>query len=362
MASNVVAPRILEPISWTRKLSNNLLTLFAVGSSILVIVPLFAIFAYLVMKGVGSINWAFLTQTPKPVGEPGGGMGNAIVGSGLILALASLIGIPLGIGAGIYLSEYGRNWLANAVRFTADVLNGVPSIVVGISVYWLVVITQKHFSAVAGGVALGIMMIPTVSRATEEMLLMVPRTIREAAWGLGVSQWRATLSMTLRTASAGVITGVMLAFARAAGETAPLLVHGIWKSVLELQYQSADRGAAHSDFRLRDFAIRRVAQAGVGGCAGPDPADCSGGDGGASCDQPRHDEGSIIGDGCRDRSPKPESLVRKQRSAAQREHVDRCEPRDSTDWAFGLRQVDVRALPESHARDDPGDEGRWHGA
>ena len=223
MASNAVTPRILEPIGWTRKLSNNLLTLFAVGSSILVIVPLFAIFAYLVMKGVGSINWAFLTQAPKPVGEPGGGMGNAIVGSGIILGLASLIGIPLGIGAGIYLSEYGHNWLGNAVRFTADVLNGIPSIVVGISVYGLVVITQKHFSAVAGGVALGIMMIPTVSRATEEMLLLVPRTIREAAWGLGVSQWRATLSVTLKTASAGVITGVMLAFARAAGETAPLL-------------------------------------------------------------------------------------------------------------------------------------------
>jgi phosphate transport system permease protein len=223
MASNAVAPRILEPISWTRKLSNNVLTLFAIGSSILVIVPLFAIFAYLVMKGVGSINWAFLTQAPKPVGEPGGGMGNAIVGSGIILGLASLIGIPLGIGAGIYLSEYGHNWLGNAVRFTADVLNGIPSIVVGISVYGLVVITQKHFSAVAGGVALGIMMIPTVSRATEEMLLLVPRTIREAAWGLGVSQWRATLSVTLKTASAGVITGVMLAFARAAGETAPLL-------------------------------------------------------------------------------------------------------------------------------------------
>ena len=149
MASNAIAPRILESISWTRKLSNNLLTLFAVGSSILVIVPLFAIFAYLVMKGVGSINWAFLTQAPKPVGETGGGMGNAIVGSGIILGLASLIGIPLGIGAGIYLAEYGHNWLGNTVRFTADVLNGIPSIVVGISVYGLVVLTQKHFSAVA---------------------------------------------------------------------------------------------------------------------------------------------------------------------------------------------------------------------
>jgi phosphate transport system permease protein len=223
MASNAIAPRGLEPISWSRKVSNSLLTIFAVGSTILVIVPLFAIFAYLVMKGIGSINWAFLTQAPKPVGEPGGGMGNAIVGSGIILGIASLIGIPLGIGAGIYLAEYGRNWLGNSVRFTADVLNGIPSIVVGISVYGLVVITQKHFSAIAGGVALGIMMIPTVSRATEEMLLLVPRTIREAAWALGVSQWRATLSVTLKTASAGVITGVMLAFARAAGETAPLL-------------------------------------------------------------------------------------------------------------------------------------------
>ncbi len=223
MASNAIAPRTLEPISWSRKVSNNLLTIFAVGSTILVIVPLFAIFAYLVMKGIGSINWAFLTQAPKPVGETGGGMGNAIVGSGIILGLASLIGIPLGIGAGIYLAEYSRSLLGNSVRFTADVLNGIPSIVVGIAVYGLVVVTQKHFSAVAGGVALGIMMIPTVSRATEEMLLLVPRTIREASWGLGVSHWRTTLSVTLKTASAGVITGVMLAFARAAGETAPLL-------------------------------------------------------------------------------------------------------------------------------------------
>src|ERR1700745_2990947 len=140
MASKAIAPRGLEPMRWTRKVSDNLVTAFAVGSSVLVIVPLFAIFAYLVMKGVGSINWAFLTQAPKPVGETGGGMGNAIGGSGIILAIASLIGIPLGIGGGIYLAEYGRNWLGNAVRFTADVLNGIPSIVVGISVYGLVVL------------------------------------------------------------------------------------------------------------------------------------------------------------------------------------------------------------------------------
>jgi phosphate transport system permease protein len=182
-----------------------------------------AIFVYLVIKGVGAINWDFLTKTPKPVGEAGGGMANAIVGSGLILLISSLIGIPLGIGSGIYLAEYGRNRLGDMVRFTADVLNGVPSIVIGIAAYSLVVLPQKHFSALSGGVALGIMMIPTVARATEEMLLMVPNSIREAAFGLGIPKWRTTLSITLRTASAGVITGCMLAFARVAGETAPLL-------------------------------------------------------------------------------------------------------------------------------------------
>jgi phosphate transport system permease protein len=213
----------VQRISIWRRIKDHLVTGFAVAASATVIVPLLAIFGYLVMKGIGSINWAFLTQTPKPVGEPGGGMANAIVGSGIILVLASAIGIPLGVGAGIYLAESGRNKFGNAVRFTADVLNGVPSIVVGIAVYGLIVIRQKHFSALAGGVALGIMMIPTVSRATEEMLLMVPRTIREAAWGLGVPNWRTTLSVTLKTAQAGVITGIMLAFARAAGETAPLL-------------------------------------------------------------------------------------------------------------------------------------------
>ena len=222
MANNSQSLRV-ERISWRRRFTDHLVTVCAIGASALVIVPLAAIFVYLLMKGLGSINLAFLTQIPKPVGETGGGMANAIVGSGVILLLASLIGIPLGVGAGVYLAEFGRNKFGNAVRFTADVLNGVPSIVVGIAVYGLIVIRQKHFSALAGGVALGIMMIPTISRATEEMLLMVPRTIREAAWGLGVPNWRTTISITLKTAQAGVITGVMLAFARAAGETAPLL-------------------------------------------------------------------------------------------------------------------------------------------
>jgi phosphate transport system permease protein len=192
-------------------------------AAILVLAPLGAIFGYLVYKGTGSINWAFLTHTPRPVGEAGGGMANAIVGSMIVLGIGSMIGVPLGIGSGIYMAEFGGSRYVNGVRFTADVLNGVPSIVVGIAVYALVVLPQQHFSALSGGVALGIMMIPTIARTTEEMLLMVPNTIREAALGLGIPQWRATLQVTLRTASKGVITGTMLAFARVAGETAPLL-------------------------------------------------------------------------------------------------------------------------------------------
>ncbi|HYH00866.1 MAG TPA: phosphate ABC transporter permease PstA [Terriglobales bacterium] len=206
-----------------RYVTDKLATAGAAIAAVLVIVPLAAIFVYLVMKGFGALNWAFLTQIPKPVGESGGGMGNAIAGSAMILGIASAIGVPLGIGGGVYLAEYGRGRFAHICRFTADVLNGVPSIVIGIAIYSLVVVTQGHFSALSGGIALGIMMVPTITRATEEILLMVPRSVREAALGLGIPQWRTTISVTLRTATSGVITGVMLAFARVAGETAPLL-------------------------------------------------------------------------------------------------------------------------------------------
>jgi phosphate transport system permease protein len=210
-------------LSWRRRLTDWAALGYSGAATILVLAPLVAIVGYLVDRGIGALNWSFLTQTPKPVGEAGGGMSNAIVGSAVILLMASLIGVPLGIGTGIYLAEYGRNRFALAVRFTADVLNGVPSIVIGIVVYALVVIPQRHFSAFAGGVALGIMMVPTVSRSTEEVLLMVPTSIREAALALGIPQWRTTVSITLRTATAGLLTGIMLAFARVAGETAPLL-------------------------------------------------------------------------------------------------------------------------------------------
>jgi phosphate transport system permease protein len=222
-AAPVIPEVALPPISLRRRVLDHAMTGVAVLTVLIVLVPLFAIFAYLVYKGIGSLNLAFLTQTPKPVGEPGGGMANAIVGSMVILAIASLLGVPLGIGAGIFLSEYGQNRYGDTVRFVSDVLNGVPSIVIGIVAYGLVVMRQKHFSALAGGVALAIMMIPTIARTTEQMLLLVPQATREAAYGLGVSRWRTTLSITLRTATSGVITGVMLAFARVAGETAPLL-------------------------------------------------------------------------------------------------------------------------------------------
>jgi phosphate transport system permease protein len=203
---------------------NHLVTGLAILSTVLVIVPLVAILAYLIYKGASSLNLDFFTHIPAPVGETGGGMANSMVGSAIVLALASSMGIPVGIAAGVYLAEYGQGkLLAMAVRFTADVLNGIPSIVMGIAAYSLIVMQQMHFSAFSGGVALAIMMVPTITRTTEEMLMTVPHAIREAALGLGVPKWRTVLSVSLRTASPGIITGCMLAFARVAGETAPLL-------------------------------------------------------------------------------------------------------------------------------------------
>jgi phosphate transport system permease protein len=224
----------------------------AVLTVVLVLAPLIAIFGYLVYKGFGSINWAFLTQTPKPVGETGGGMANAIVGSALMLGIASIIGVPLGIGAGIYLAEFGRNRLGDSIRFTADVLNGVPSIVIGIVAYAIVVLHQKHFSALAGGVALAIMMVPTICRTTEEMLLLVPQALREAAYGLGIPRWRTTLSFTLRRATSGVITGVMLAFARVAGETAPLLFTALGNQFWNLR---TDQPTAALPLQIYTYAL-----------------------------------------------------------------------------------------------------------
>jgi phosphate transport system permease protein len=214
-----------------RTVADHTVTTLAVLATVIVVAPLIAIFIYLLYMGASSLNLDFFIKVPKPVGESGGGMANAILGSGILLAIASIIGVPIGIGAGIFLAEFGRGGkLAQAIRFTADVLNGVPSIVMGLAAYALIVAPKipflpftGHFSAVSGGIALGFMMIPTVCRTTEEMLLMVPHAIREAALGLGVPNWRSVLSITVKTASPGIITGCMLAFARVAGETAPLV-------------------------------------------------------------------------------------------------------------------------------------------
>ena len=184
---------------------------------------LFFLLGYIAVHGIGAVNWAFFTQLPKPVGETGGGMANAIVGTGKLLLLASLIGVPVGFFGGVYLAEIGEGKLAFAVRYATDVLNGVPSIVVGIFAYVLVVLPMKSFSTLAGGVALGIMMIPIAVRSTEEFLKLVPASIREASYALGVQQWKTLFFVVVPAAMRGLLTGILLDLARVAGETAPLL-------------------------------------------------------------------------------------------------------------------------------------------
>ncbi|HXN76242.1 MAG TPA: phosphate ABC transporter permease PstA [Gemmatimonadaceae bacterium] len=192
-------------------------------AAVLATLPLVLILAHLIMKGASSLSLAFFTHMPGPVGTPGGGMANAIVGTLVLIGIASVIGLPVGIGAGLYLAEKKNTPLASTVRFLSDVLNGLPSIVIGIAAWEFLVRPVGHFSALAGGVALGSMMIPLVTRTTEEMLLVVPTSLREAALALGYPRWRTSISVVLRTALAGIVTGALVAVARIAGETAPLL-------------------------------------------------------------------------------------------------------------------------------------------
>ncbi|HET7538792.1 MAG TPA: phosphate ABC transporter permease PstA [Polyangiaceae bacterium] len=194
-----------------------------VVAALIALVPLVSVLYYVTARGIGGISLAFFTELPRPVGESGGGMANALLGTLKLVFLACLFGIPPGVLAGVYLAEFGESRFAKWVRFSADVMSGVPSITIGIFVYALVVLQTKHFSAFAGGVALGVLMLPSVTRTTEELLRLVPESLREAALGLGVPKWRATLRVMLRTAAPGIATGVMLAVARVAGETAPLL-------------------------------------------------------------------------------------------------------------------------------------------
>ena len=206
-----------------RKIKSALACGIAFVSAVLVITPLGLVFFHLVINGASSVNWDFFTKLPAPVGAVGGGMVNAIVGSLELLALAGVIGIPIGVLGGVYLAEYGSARLNSILRFLADVLNGVPSITWGVVVYGLVVLRFKGFSAYAGGLALGLIMIPLILRTTEEVVLLVPNGYREAALALGVSRWKTIVHIVMKTASRGIITGILLALARVGGETAPLL-------------------------------------------------------------------------------------------------------------------------------------------
>jgi phosphate transport system permease protein len=214
-----------------RKGKNVLMQVVTLACALLTIIPLFFIFFHLLKSGFGSLNLAFFTHLPRPVGEPGGGMANAIVGTLLLLGLASVIGIPFGVFGGVYLAEYASIRVAWAVRFTADILNGVPSIIWGMAVYALVVLRMKGFSVLAGGIVLGMMMIPMVLRTTEEVLLLIPSGYREAALALGISRWRTVCSIIVRTALKAIVTGLLLSLARVAGETAPLLFTAFGNSV-----------------------------------------------------------------------------------------------------------------------------------
>lgn len=204
---------------WVDRLAVYLLS----ACALLVLLPLFSILAELVTQGCSALNVDFFTKLPKPVGEPGGGMANAIVGTLTLLGIALCVGVPIGLGTGIYLNEYANSRFAYAIRFITDVMNGIPSIVYGIFAYTVFVIPMKSFSALSGGVALGVMMIPIVTRTTEDFTRMVPNTLREAGLALGAPRWRVITDIVLPTAGGGIITGIMVALARVAGETAPLL-------------------------------------------------------------------------------------------------------------------------------------------
>ena len=205
-----------------RRMTNALMTTLTSLCALFAVSILVIILGYIAWRGVSSLNLNFLVETPKPVGE-GGGIGNAITGTLMLLLMSSVIGMPFGIATGIYLAEFGEGRFASLVRFVADTLTGVPSIVVGVFVYTWIVLQQKHFSMLAGGISLALIMIPIVARTTEEMIRLVPVSLREGALALGAPQWRVTLGVVLPAAASGIATGAMLAVARVSGETAPLL-------------------------------------------------------------------------------------------------------------------------------------------
>ena len=218
-----------------RRLVNGIMTGLVGVLSALAVLALVLILGNLVVKGASSLDWNFFTKNPVPAGESGGGVANAIVGTGIIVGLACLIGLPIGIGAGLYLAEFGSGRLGWVVRFVADVMNGTPSIVVGVFAWTWIVARQKHFSALAGAVALALLMVPMVMRTTEEMIKLVPNSLREAALALGYPRWRTSLAVVVRTTLPGIVTGTLLAVARIAGETAPLLFTALGSQYLSFR-------------------------------------------------------------------------------------------------------------------------------
>jgi phosphate transport system permease protein len=220
---DALAPLGARGLRLGRRVVNAVAIAGCVVAAAVILVPLALIVWHLAAKGLPALTPAFFTHMPKPVGEPGGGMANAIVGTLILVGLGALIAVPVGVGTGVYLAEYGAGRLAMAVRYTADLLSGVPSIVVGVAAYGLVVMPMGRFSAIAGGVALGILMVPTIVRSTEEVVRLVPTSYRHAALALGAPQWRVLVSVVVPAAWSGILTAIMLAVARAAGETAPLL-------------------------------------------------------------------------------------------------------------------------------------------
>lgn len=207
---------------YSRRIRNSLMTILAAACAAFAVAVLLIILVYIAYQGVTSINIEFLIDTPKPVGE-GGGIGNAIVGSLVLLLMSCAFGMPVGIAAGVYLAEFGNNWFGRIIRFIVDTLTGIPSIVAGVFVYAIIVLPQGHFSTLAGGVSLAIIMLPIITRTTEEMIRLVPDSLREGALALGAPQWRVTTGIVLPAAASGIATGTMLAVARISGETAPLL-------------------------------------------------------------------------------------------------------------------------------------------
>ncbi|HEY4321389.1 MAG TPA: phosphate ABC transporter permease PstA [Gemmatimonadales bacterium] len=218
-----------------RRLKSNAMVGLMIGAVIVAVLPLLFILGSLLVRGASSLSWAFFTRVPVPAGETGGGVLHAIVGTLMMISIASLMGIPIGAGAGIYCAEYPGSRIGLVTRFVSDVMNGTPSIVVGVFAWTLIVAPQHHYSAFAGSVALAVLMIPMVMRTTEELLKLVPNSLREAALALGYSRWRTTLTIMVRTALPGIVTGVLLAVARIAGETAPLLFTALGNQYLSFK-------------------------------------------------------------------------------------------------------------------------------